>query len=558
MENSSDKNIFSIGVDNFKKGEFKIALDYFKKLLINYPENTSLLENIALTEYNLKNLYECELILKKIIKLNKNSKRQFNFLLKVLREEDKIEELKKLIDIGIKSNQIDKKFSIIKNILFPFINKNNKEIQYFRNNANEYLNNFLSSSEEINLEIDKQSLDPPIFNYSYDQFDNLELNKKFVKLFKKIYPNLNQEVSFSKKNSEKIKIGFISEYFTNHTIGKLFKGTIFNLNQDKFDIKIFHLHKTKKSKIFSEFLEKEINLNLKNITLPKQFNEKVEIIKKNQLDIIFYPDIGMSAELYFLTFLRLAKYQIVSWGHPISTGNPNIDFFLSSKKSEDESAQKNYSEKLILLEHMLYYYKPTTSLKLDLEEMNKPNIYSCPQTLFKIHPEFDEIINQILTKDKNAKIYFIKDTNKVLFKKLIERFKERLGSNIDRIIFLEKLSYEKFLNHCGSASVLLDPIYYGGGNSFYESMYYGTPTVTLPTDHLKCRLTLGAYNQMEVEDIPMVNSAEEYVNKAIEIANLKPKKMLDLKKYYSDAAFNKLYENKKYTDELENFLFNLF
>ena len=56
MKNSSDKNIFSIGVDNFKKGEFKIALDYFKKLLINYPENTSLLENIALTEYNLKNL----------------------------------------------------------------------------------------------------------------------------------------------------------------------------------------------------------------------------------------------------------------------------------------------------------------------------------------------------------------------------------------------------------------------------------------------------------------------------------------------------------------------
>ena len=207
---------------------------------------------------------------------------------------------------------------------------------------------------------------------------------------------------------------------------------------------------------------------------------------------------------------------------------------------------------------MLYYYKPETSLTLNSDSMNNQNIYSCPQTLFKIHPDFDQMIKQILVKDRKAKIYFNKDSNKTLFKKLIARFKKTIGSDMDRIIFNETMSVENYLNHCGSSSVLLDPIIYGGGNSFYESMIYGTPTVTLPTNYLKNRLTLGAYNQMEVEDAPIVNSPEQYVDKAIEIANYEPKKLLETKARYKDAAFNKLFENKKYINKLEEFLTSLF
>ena len=558
MENNLDKNIFSIGVENFKKGEFLKAKEYFEKALSIHPENISILENLALTNYNLNNLGDCELQLKKILSLDKNSKKIYNFLLKVLREQDNLKELKKYTKEGLEKNIVDKKFSIINNIVFPFINEDKGEIKNYRDQTNKYLDDFLNSDKNIELNIDKQSIDPPIFNYSYDEFDNLELNKKFVKLFKKIYPQLNIEIKLDEKNTDKIKIGFISEYFSNHTIGKLFRGTIFELNQNKFEIYIFHTNKTKKGKIFSDFLSKEINYNLKNVILPNSFEEKVEMIKSKKLDLVFYPDIGMSTDLYFLTFIRFAKYQITSWGHPISTGNPNIDFFISSSKSEIKSAQKHYSEKLIFLDHMLYYYKPETSLTLNSDSMNNQNIYSCPQTLFKIHPDFDQMIKQILVKDKKAKIYFIKDSNKTLFNKLITRFKKTIGSDMDRIIFNETMSVEKYLNLCGSSSVLLDPIIYGGGNSFYESMIYGTPTVTLPTNYLKNRLTLGAYNQMEIEDAPIVNSPEQYVDKAVEIANYVPKKLLETKARYKDAAFNKLFENKKYINKLEEFLTSLF
>jgi uncharacterized protein (DUF4213/DUF364 family) len=74
------------------------------------------------------------------------------------------------------------------------------------------------------------------------------------------------------------------------------------LDRNKFEVYVFHTTKTTKGKIFSDFLAKEINSNLTNVILPRSFNEKINIIKNKKLDIIFYPDIGMSPDLYFLTF----------------------------------------------------------------------------------------------------------------------------------------------------------------------------------------------------------------------------------------------------------------
>ena len=190
-----------------------------------------------------------------------------------------------------------------------------------------------------------------------------------------------------------------------------------------------------------------------------------------------------------------------------------MDYFLTSKLIESEGSEKYFSEKLLYADHLpMYYYPPEIKNNLQKSELTKNNIYSCPQTLFKIHPEFDEIIGKIQKKDKNAKIYFIKDVDKVHYKKLLSRFKKNKEIDLDRIEFLDGLSWEDYINHCGQASVLLDPIYFGAGNSFYESMFYGTPTVSKPTQYTKSRLVLGAYRQMQIEEAPIVESVDEYVS----------------------------------------------
>ena len=135
--------------------------------------------------------------------------------------------------------------------------------------------------------------------------------------------------------------------------------------------------------------------------------------------------------------------------------------------------------------------------------------------------------------------------------------KKNISENIDRVTFLKKLSYNDYINQCGQSSVLLDTLYFGAGNSFHESMFYGTPTVTLPSEDLKSRIVFGAYKQMRIEDAPIVKNSYDYVEKAVELANLDKNKMLDYKKMLNSNAMNYLYEQKQFISEMNSLFSSL-
>tara|TARA_Y100000591_G_scaffold291418_1_gene277932 strand:- start:320 stop:871 length:552 start_codon:yes stop_codon:yes gene_type:complete len=177
--------------------------------------------------------------------------------------------------------------------------------------------------------------------------------------------------------------------------------------------------------------------------------------------------------------------------------------------------------------------------------------------MFKLHPDFDEIILRICKEDKKAKIYFIKSKEEIFSQKIYKRLKEKMPNFIDQVTFIKSLSGEEYINHCGRASVLLDPLYFGAGNSFHESMFYGTATVTMPTNFLRSKIVEGAYKQLEIIDPPIVKTIDDYVYSAIEFANLSPKKMLEKKKYYEECADKNLFENKKALKSFQDTLVNV-
>ena len=556
MNEIEAKKIFNEAQKNFENLNYEKARKLWFKILKFYPKNLSLLRNISLTYFNQANFFETENILKKIIKINLKETNALNMLILVLEEQDKIEEAKQFINIGLNNNLFNDHWKIKKELLIPMIKNDTDEIIKFRSNIDKFIEEILNNQNDYNFNINDHLIKPPQFGLSYDQFDNLEINKKSVTLFRKIYPELNQVYLHKNAPSSKIKIGFISEYLTDHTIGKLFKGIILKIDKKKFEVFVFHSEQTRKGSILDDLINAENKGIIKNIFLPKDFKQKQISILDEKLDILFYPEIGLSLQLYFLSYIRLAKYQVTSWGHPETTGNDSIDYFISSKLIESENSDKNFSEKLICSESLpMFYYRPEVKNILSVEKINKMNLYSCPQTLFKLHPDFDKIIEGIQKKDKNSIFYFIKDPKKTLYNIFINRLKKNSKINTDRIHFLEKMNWEEYINHCGRSSVLLDPLYFGAGNSFYESMFYGTPTITMPTNYTKSRLVLGAYNQMKISDMklnPVVKTIDEYVNAAVEIAN--NRNLIDIKHQFKFKAESSLYENEKSITDLESVL----
>ena len=68
------------------------------------------------------------------------------------------------------------------------------------------------------------------------------------------------------------------------------------------------------------------------VTLPRNLDLARRQIADQELDVLYYADIGMDPLTYFLAFARLAPVQCVTWGHPVTTGIPTIDYFLSSTR----------------------------------------------------------------------------------------------------------------------------------------------------------------------------------------------------------------------------------
>ena len=556
MNKISTEELFKIAYNHLQNKNYSKSIELFNKILTHFPENLSVLRNLLHAYAFSGDLHNAENTIKKVLKLNEKEPYVYQFYASILKNQDKIDEMINLIEEGLNKNLMNPKWKYQKELLFPVVVKDNDEIDKFRTKISKCYDQILENSEQLDYDKD-QIIQTPHYESSYNQHDNLELNIKSVKALRKIYRELNENCVVEKKENEKIKIGFISEFFTNHTIGKLFKNIIFSLDQTKFNIFILHSKKTKTSKLFNEFIEKEKNGFLKNIRLPEKLGDKINFFKKEKFNILFYPDIGMSVEMYYLSLIRLAKHQIMSWGHPETTGSESIDFFLCSKSLITNETSKCYSEKLLLMDHLPMIYEfPKIEQKINDAELSKNNIYSCPQTMFKFHPEFDHILAEILKKDKKGVLYLIKDNNKIYFNKLIDRFKKIKFFDLDRVIFLDPLIRDNYINHLGTSSVLLDPLYFGAGNSFHESMVYGTPTVTMPTKFIKSRIVSAAYMQMEIEKPPIVKNKNEYVELAIDIAN--SDNLLEIKKYYQKKANEKLFNTKKAGEEFNQILLNLY
>ena len=89
-------------------------------------------------------------------------------------------------------------------------------------------------------------------------------------------------------------------------------------------------------------------------------------------------------------------------------------------------------------------------------------------------------------------------------------------------------------------------------------MYYGTPTITLPTQNLKSKIVSGAYKQMKIENPPISSNVDDYVKKAVKLANLDSKNMLDLKYHYKVKAEEHLYEDEQFIEEINALFIDLY
>lgn len=369
------------------------------------------------------------------------------------------------------------------------------------------------------------------FFLAYHNKEDRLLLERYINLMRKLTGPLRnhyrrQHHSHLKRHKsaqhDRIRIGFLSKNFYNHSNTLAFEGLIRHLDRQNFHVVLIHTADSKRDAVRD-------NLDAaceESIVLPADYSEVYGTLHTLDLDILFFTDLGMNANEFLLPLFRSAPIQMTGWGIPHTSGIKEIDYYITSTELESPEAQVNYTETLVRLEGGLpcCFQKPGEQQYMALPReyfILPPNdtLIGCLQGLHKLHPDYDLILEEIAIRNPDVGFVFVEDELASRSQIFLDRLAKTAPSVRERCVFLALMQRHEYQALCNCVDLLLDPIYYGSGITFFEASFVGTPIVTMEGNNLRTRVVASGYREMGIENPPITNTKEEYIELVTALIN---------------------------------------
>jgi predicted O-linked N-acetylglucosamine transferase (SPINDLY family) len=324
-------------------------------------------------------------------------------------------------------------------------------------------------------------------------------------------------------SDEPIRVGFVSGYFHHHSIWKIpLQGWLRQLDRTRF--RLFGYHTGARA---DDATQVAASLCERFVYGPIPLESWRETILADAPHVLIYPEIGMDPVAGQLAALRLARVQCNAIGHPITSGLPTIDYFLTSKLMEPNDGQDHYTETLVRLPGLSVHYEPlyVTALPLTHQELGlrrDATVYWCGQSLYKFLPRHDDIFPRIARAAGNVQFVFIEHGRgghvTDLFRTRLDRAFATHGLRAtDHCVILQRMPIQRFLGVMGQCDVFLDSLGWSGFNTAMESLAQALPIVTLPGATMRACHSTGVLRMLGVTDT-IATSLDDYVTLAVRLA----------------------------------------
>ena len=464
--------------------------------------------------------------------------------------------------------------TLISLYILPIVYESEPDVIHWRSRYSEALDLLLESLDGLNQ-------DDPIyedlyshcwgltsFYLSYQMEDDLPLQLKLAKAFKHILaPRLAEYMQPLEppgiNTNRPLRVGVLSPHLRNHNgsfwaLGWLdglcanpsFEVHAYNLGEDEDDV----------SKRFAA-LGSYRKLSL----TPETAATVIGQIRADDLDFILLPDVGMHPASRIAASVRLARFQAVGWGHPITTGSQFVDYYISGAGMESPDASSHYSEKLVLLPRTGLNYPVPLSVhqgedlrsRFDLPQ-DRPLLLSL-QSTFKYHPRNDCTFVQICRRFPDALILFVAhmghpSVSDRLHDRLKSCFAEQ-GLDADQHLrFLSRLEYADYVAFFDIAHHSLDTIDWNGGNSSFQAFSRSCPVVSMPTAFMRGRHTLAMLEVLELPEL-IASSRADYVD--ISVRLLEDDDFANKMRTLIKERSQRLFADQEVTDRFVDFLGSL-
>jgi predicted O-linked N-acetylglucosamine transferase (SPINDLY family) len=453
---------------------------------------------------------------------------------------------------------------IYQQLMLPIIYDNPEEIELYRQRFTQGLavlveQTRLDTQEEINNALRSISFRTN-FYLQYQGKNDLNLQRKYGEFVHRImaanYPNLSKPLPMLPIDEKgKIRVGYVSAHLRNHNGAKWALGWIKNYNKDEFEVYCYYTgykvdHKSKQFQFFSKVFHH----------IPDDIDAVCQQIVNDKLHILVFTDIGMDAPVSIMAGLRLAPVQCTAWGHPITSGLPTIDYYLSSELMEPEKAQEHYSETLIHLPSIgLCYEKPeipeSPKSRSDFQLRDEAIVYLSCQSLFKYLPQYDYIFPAIAQQVPQAQFAFLSHH---LSLPITEKFRQRLKrafarfnlNSEDYCVIVSRQDWVGYASLNLVSDIYLDTLSWSGGNSTLEAIACNLPIVTYPGEFMRGRHSYGILKMLGVTET-IAQTEAEYIDIAVKLGRDPEWRNSIIQRMIERHSY--LYEDKTCVKALEDF-----
>jgi predicted O-linked N-acetylglucosamine transferase (SPINDLY family) len=300
----------------------------------------------------------------------------------------------------------------------------------------------------------------------------------------------------------------------------LLRGILEHLKRDQFEVFLYHTGPVVDAE--TSWARSQVDRFVQG---PKPVNGWVAEIQADQPDVVFYPEIGMDPVTCTLAALRLAPLQAASWGHPVTSGLPTIDLYLSGALLESPHAEAHYREELVRLPGTgACTRSPSEALLVWDHDPGREKVlrFAMPHQPIKFDPGDDHLLTRIARQvgrcefwlASPAKLGWATDS---LLARLASVFR---AAGLDPAEYLRVTPWlppGKFLGFLDAMDVYLDCPAFSGYTTAWQAVHRGLPIVTLEGEFLRQRLASGVLRQVGLLD-GIASSRDDYVRLAVEFA----------------------------------------
>ena len=115
-------------------------------------------------------------------------------------------------------------------------------------------------------------------------------------------------------------------------------GIVNQLSVDRFDLTVVCSEEGGEARLRIGIRHPDVRY----LPLPDRLDHSVERLLEARFAVLYHWEVGTDSINYFLPFCRLAPVQCTGWGWPVTSGIPQIDYYLSSESLETAGSDAHY------------------------------------------------------------------------------------------------------------------------------------------------------------------------------------------------------------------------